>query len=119
MAASRYTEFPILHHSKNLDLEPAHDEILIETAGEISLDELKVSWAILLSSYTEEKIPIFKFNERSVAVDWQKWDTSSVQDIAGVLGSRFTGISTQEAGCSDWQKRMTLLIILGIKLRWI
>lgn len=105
MAAARYTEFPILHYRKNLDLGLDHDEILIEIAGETSLDVLRFSWAILLSFYTEEKIPIFKFNERSVAVDLQEWDTSSVQDIAGVLGSRFTGISTQEAGLSDWQKR--------------
>lgn len=105
MAAATYTEFPILHHHKNLDLESGHNEILIETAGETSFHELKVSWAILLSSYTEEKIPIFKFNERSVAVDWQEWDSLSVQDIAGVVGSRFTGISTQEVGFSDWQDR--------------
>lgn len=105
MAAARYTEFPILHHCKNLVLEPGQDEISIEVAGDISLYLLKISWAILLRSYTEEKVPIFKFNERSVAVDLQEWETSSVQDIAGVVGSRYTGIFTQEAGFPDWQKR--------------
>ena len=105
MAAAKYTEFPILYACKNLELGPGQDEILIEIGGEISLYLLKISWAILLRAYTEEKIPIFKFNERSIAVELQEWDTSSVQDIVGVLGARYTGISTQEAGFSDWQKR--------------
>lgn len=98
MAAATYTEFPILHDCKNLELGPGQDELLIEFAGEISLYLLKISWAVLLRAYTEEKIPIFKFNESSVAVELQEWDTSSVQDVVDVLGARYTGISTQEAG---------------------
>lgn len=100
MATTRYTEFPTLSDCKNLESDVGQDEKSIEIAGEPSLYLLKVSWALLLRSYTEEKTPIFKFNGRSVAVDLQEWDTSSVQDIAGVQGSSYTGISTLEAGLS-------------------
>lgn len=101
MAAARYyTEFPTLYDCKNRELEVGVVERLIELGGEIPPHLLKVSWAILLRSYTEEKTPIFKFNGRSVAVDVQEWDTSSVQDVTGVLGSRYTGISSLEVGVS-------------------
>lgn len=102
MAAARYTEFPSLYDCKNPDLEGCQEERLIEIGGEASPYLLKISWAILLRSYTEEKSPIFKFNGRSVAVDVQEWDTSAIRDITGVLGSRYTGISTLEAGFPRW-----------------
>ena len=101
MATARYTEFPNLSDCRrNTEWQEGQDERLVEIGGGTSPDLLKISWAILLRSYTEEKAPIFKFNGRSVRVDLQEWDTSSVQEIAGVQGSRYTGISTLEAGFS-------------------
>ena len=102
MAAKTYTEFPALSHGKKPGVPLDGAERLIEVGVETSAASLAISWAILLRSYTEEQTPIFKFDERSVAVDLHNGVPSSVQEIAGVLGSRLTGISSLEVGPLRW-----------------
>jgi hypothetical protein len=100
MAAVSYTEFPALFHFNHPRGEREVAETRVELATEISPDRLTISWAILLHSYTEETTPIFKSNGRSVAVDVREWATYSVQEVTGVQGSRFTGITSEDVGFS-------------------
>lgn len=98
MAAKKFTEFPTLSYRKDPCEEADVVERLIDVGVDISPYPLTISWALLLRSYTDEKTPIFKSNGRSIAVNIQEWDTSSVQDVINIIGSRCTGISSLEAG---------------------
>lgn len=104
MATTSYTEFPSLSHRNNPQVGPGVAERLIEVGLDTSPDLLAISWAILLQSYTEDKTPIFRFDDRSVTVDCQDGASFSIQEIAGVAGSRYTGISGLEVGFSSSRK---------------
>lgn len=96
----RYTQFPNLFSSRPNWTGEASAHLSINFHAEASSETLTVAWAILLRSFTEEVVPIFRVYNNNVAVDTSDWASPLVHHVSKVEGDFSTGILDEQASYS-------------------